>query len=64
VRVPELDTAFHHGCEPGLSLAAGGRLAIWCTEASEAGRTAAGLLEIDAIDAHVWGTRPVIRLRP
>jgi hypothetical protein len=40
-----------------------GRLAIWLTEASEAGRTARGLLADDVLDVVLWGSRPVVRLR-
>jgi hypothetical protein len=39
-----------------------GRLAIWLTEHSEAGRTARGLLEIDALDVVLLGSRPTVRL--
>lgn len=40
-----------------------GRLAIRLTENSKAGRTAAGLLEVDALDVVLWGSRPTVRLR-
>jgi len=42
-----------------------GRLAVWLTEASAAGRTAKGLVEIDALDVTVEGANPpVVWLRP
>lgn len=40
-----------------------GRLALWFTEASEAGRTARALVADDAVDVVLWGTRPTVRLR-
>lgn len=41
----------------------GGRLAMWITDATEAGRTARGLVADEVVDVAYWGSRPVVRLR-
>lgn len=42
---------------------ADGRLAIWLTEHSEAGRTARGMLADDILTVVLWGSRPTVLLR-
>jgi hypothetical protein len=41
-----------------------GRLAVWITGASEAGRMAQALLAEEMVDVWLWGSRPTVRLRP
>jgi hypothetical protein len=41
----------------------GGKVKLFITTITEAGRTAVALLADDILDAVIWGSKPVVRLR-